>query len=147
MASARPFVPHPRPWCPPSPCAAEVTAAGVSTPMVNTSEQNQPQTSLFLTLSPVRSGPVCFKGLQDSLVLLGGHREGPRLSVEAVFYTCLQTLLNNCFVAWKGNGKPYQGLKCCFMGLWVDLTGSASAGTAKPRALPWEVSTEKLWLA
>jgi len=79
--------------------------------------------------------------------MLLGCAEGLRMSMEAIFYMCLQTLPRNCSAAWKGNGKPYLGLKRCVTGLWVDLIGSACAGGAKPRALPWEVSTEKSWLA
>lgn len=60
---------------------------------------------------------------------------------------CFQAFSSHCFAAWKGGEEPNHGLKRCFEGLWVDLSGSACAGAAKPRALPWEVSTEKPGLA
>lgn len=132
------------PCAPTNACCGGDRCWGLSAPVVNTPEQNQPWVSLFLSLSPESSGPVCFNGLQDGLTLLG-HQEGPRLSMSSyVSSNSLKQLLCSLAGQW---GKPYQGLKCCFMGLWVDLIGFASARAAKPRALPWEVSTEKSWLA
>lgn len=64
--------------------------------------------------------------------------------MEAVFYICLQNLLSSCFVAWQDDWEPYWGQNCSFMGLWLNLI---SFSTAKPRALPWEISTEtQCWL-
>lgn len=116
---------------PPAPTKTWCLLGSLTTPPVaSTPKQNQPWASLSLTLSLVSSGPGCFTGLQDGLMLLGCWG-GPGLGMEAGFCMCLQDVSSNRFAAWKGGEEPNHGLKCCFVGLWVDLIGSACAGAAK----------------